>query len=221
MKMKEKEEAKAGVGAAAAAAGVGGGVDGGAASSFDFFLSAARVALASLITSPSRPRVFQSSPTSSTNSSSCTSSVKRSDEEVTARCWIAAALMNGQLTADAIDDALVVDEKEERSGNKEKKGAVCVAAVLAVVDGGELDACVDSFLSTFFASPASIGGRSSYLSLMSCKEQLKEWGDEASSAVDQLVSSDDENGEGGGGEYEALMYLGALAYPIDIEVGED
>lgn len=71
-----------------------------------------------------------------------------------------------------------------------------------------LDDCVDEYLVS--TSSVDIGNgnkdRSSYLSLLTQREQLGEWA-ESSQECGSICT---------GGAYEALMFLGTLAYPIDV-----
>jgi len=134
---------------------------------------------------------------------------------------VADAIVEGTLSADAIES---LEKSSSSSGSVSGGGGGSfAAAVCEFADGGGLEECVSAFLDEKFRRRSSgssrEGQRSSYLSLMSCREQLREWGEAGVNAGEEVGGSGGgEDEDEGGGEYEALMYLGALAYPIDIEV---
>jgi len=79
-----------------------------------------------------------------------------------------------------------------------------------ILDGGELDLCLDDFLSNELELASNGQGscnRSSYLSLLTAREHLREWVNAGPMAADVCR----------GGEWEVLMFIGALAMPCDVE----
>jgi len=148
-------------------------------------------------------------------------SKKISKSKLIARELIGKELILKNMTTHSIDFLLLNIEKVMKENDMKKddvydenkdelKSEEISKEIIHILDKtNQIDDCVDEYLATHNKSNVSTGNkdRSSYLSLLTQREQLSEWAECASECSTTCT----------GGAYEALMFLGSLAYPIDMK----